>query len=244
MPKDAVEFGPKAAARLNAAGQELVFLLNRGYDTKSASTFVGNHHLLSERQRLALARMTSPHAALEERERKRLREAPESVVLDGFNTIITLEVALSGSLLLEGMDGTVRDLAGLRGNYRIVDKTVQAVELLLDRLVDLAVKHARFYLDRQVSNSGRLRALLLEQGEKRDLSVQVELDSSVDGLLSRMENVITADAIILDRCGSWYNLNRPLIRDAIPQAWVFRLENPTEFLLRSRPGTPEGSPGS
>ena len=36
-PKDAMEFGSKAAEKLNAAGQELVFLLNRGYDVKSAS---------------------------------------------------------------------------------------------------------------------------------------------------------------------------------------------------------------
>ena len=50
-PKDEKEFGPKAAGKLNAAAQELVFLMNRGYDTKSASTFVGNHHLLSERDR-------------------------------------------------------------------------------------------------------------------------------------------------------------------------------------------------
>ncbi len=56
-PKDEKEFGPKAAGKLNAAAQELVFLMDRGYDTKSASTFVGNHHLLSERQRLALARL-------------------------------------------------------------------------------------------------------------------------------------------------------------------------------------------
>ena len=82
VPKDTIEFGPKATAKLNAAAQELAFLLDRGYDTKSASTFVGNHHLLSERQRLALARITSPRAALEERERKRLREAPEALVLD------------------------------------------------------------------------------------------------------------------------------------------------------------------
>ena len=168
MPKDTVEFGPKAAAKLTAAAQELAFLLDRGYDTKSASTFVGNHHLLSERQRLALARITSPRAALEERERKRLREAPEALVLDGFNTIITLEVALSGSLLLEGMDGTIRDLAGLRGSYRIVDKTVRAVELLLGRLEALGVKEALFYLDQQVSNSGRLRALLLDKAAERD----------------------------------------------------------------------------
>ena len=175
VPKDTIEFGPKATAKLNAAAQELAFLLDRGYDTKSASTFVGNHHLLSERQRLALARITSPRAALEERERKRLREAPEALVLDGFNTIITLEVAL-------------------------------------------------FYLDQQVSNSGRLRALLLGKAVERRVQIQVELHPSVDGVLSRLENVVTTDAIILDKCGSWYNLNRKLIEETISEAWVFRLE--------------------
>ena len=224
MPKDTIEFGPKAAAKLNAAAQELAFLLDRGYDTKSASTFVGNHHLLSERQRLALARMTSPHAALEERERKRLREAPRSLVLDGFNTVITLEVALSGSLLLESMDGTIRDLAGLRGSYRIVDKTVRAVELLLGRMEVLGVKDALFYLDKQVSNSGRLRALLLDKAAERGVRVQVKLHPSVDGVLSRLENVVTTDAIIMDKCGSWYNLNRGIIEETVPEAWVLRLE--------------------
>ena len=224
VPKDTIEFGPKAAAKLNAAAQELVFLIDRGYDTKSASTFVGNHHLLSERQRLALARITSPHAALEARERKRLREAPAALVLDGFNTVITLEVALSGSLLLEGMDSTIRDLAGLWGSYRIVDKTVRAVELLLGRMEALGVANALFYLDQQVSNSGRLRALLLDKAEERSIQVQVELHPSVDGVLSHLENVVTTDAIILDKCGSWYNLNRGLIEETIPEAWILRLE--------------------
>ena len=227
VPKDTIEFGPKATDKLNSAAQELAFLLDRGYDTKSASTFVGNHHLLSERQRLALARIASPRAALDARERKRLREAPQALVLDGFNTIITLEVALSGSLLLEGMDSTIRDLAGLRGTYRIVDKTVRAVELLLGRLETLGVEEALFYLDQQVSNSGRLRALLLDKAEGRSVGVQVELHPSVDGVLSRMENVVTTDAIILDKCGSWYNLNREVIEESVPEAWVLRLAKHT-----------------
>lgn len=145
-------------------------------------------------------------------------------MLDGFNTIITLEVALSGSLLLEGMDGTIRDLAGLRGSYRIVDKTVRAVELLLNRLDTLGVREALFFLDRQVSNSGRLRALLLES--EHTVRVQVELHPGVDGQLSRMKNVVTTDAIILDKCESWYNLNRDLIAQAVPDAWIFRLAPP------------------
>ena len=199
--KDAVQFGPKWEAKLNAAIQELFFLLNRGYDVKSASTFIGNHYLLSERQRLALARITSPETALQSRRAKELLQPPESLALDGFNTIITLEVALSGSLLLLGMDGTIRDLAGLRGTYRIVDKTEKAVRLLLSRLEALKVREAVFYLDQQVSNSGRLRGLLLELGVEYSTEIRAELHPCVDGLLSPMEGVVTSDAIILDKCG-------------------------------------------
>ena len=218
VPKDSIEFGAKAAEQLNAAAQELVFLMDRGYDTKSASTFVGNHHLLSERQRMALARIVSTASAVQRRKRKELIQAPDYLVLDGFNTIITLEVALSGSLLLEGMDGTIRDLAGLRGSYRIVDKTIQAVELLIARFEKLGVKKALFYLEQQVSNSGRLRVLLLDQARDHAVEVQAELHPSVDGLPSRMERVVTADAIILDKCGSRYNLNRTLIQSAVPDS--------------------------
>ena len=221
--KDQVEFGLKALPKLRAAQEELCFLLDRGYDMKTASTFIGNHHLLSERQRLALARTASPRAALEARREKELAAVPEDLVLDGFNTIITLEVALSGSLLLAGMDGTVRDLAGLRGTYRIVDKTILAVDLLLDHLEEQHVKRAHFYLDQQVSNSGRLRALLLEKAKTRRIETEADLHPSVDGILSRMEHVVTADAIILDKCQSWYNANAPLIASRIPTAWLLHL---------------------
>ena len=163
VPQDSIEFGAKAAEQLNAAAQELVFLMDRGYDTKSASTFVGNHHLLSERQRMALARIVSTASAVQRRKRKELIQAPDYLVLDGFNTIITLEVALSGSLLLGKANG-------------------------------------------------------------RGVEVQAELHPSVDGQLSRMENVVTADAIIWDKCGSWYNLTRALIQSAIPDAWILHLD--------------------
>ena len=122
------------------------------------------------------------------------------------------------------MDGTIRDLAGLRGSYRVVDKTVRAVELLLGRLDELGVKEALIYLDKQVSNSGRLRSLLLDKGSAHSVAVQVELHPSVDGQLSRMERVVTSDAIILDKCESWYNLNRGLIEQDISDAWIFRLD--------------------
>ena len=73
-------------------------------------------------------------------------------------------------------------------------------------------------------NNYFLPALLLDKAEGCSVQVQVELHPSVDGVLSRLENVVTTDAIILDKCGSWYNLNRGIIEEAVPEAWVLRLE--------------------
>lgn len=127
VEKDKLEFGNQWRTRLTKAAEELVYLLDRGYAIKTASIFVGNHYMLSERQRLALTRIVSSKAQLIKRKEKERSVLPATVFIDGFNTIITLEVALSHSLLLKGMDGTLRDMAGLRGTYRVIDKTEPAM---------------------------------------------------------------------------------------------------------------------
>ena len=58
--------------------------------------------------------------------------AGQEVWIDGFNIIITLEVLLSGSFLFVGMDGAIRDLAALRGTYRIIPETAEAVRILFN----------------------------------------------------------------------------------------------------------------
>lgn len=221
---DQTEFGDKWKSKMNSAAEEIQYLLNRGYETKSAAVFVGNHYMLSERQRLALARMLSAKDRVEERQKKKVEPGirMDRVFLDGFNTMITLEVALSGSLLIEGKDGCIRDLAGLRGTYRIVDKTETAAGLLLDRLDEIA-DSAVIYLDQPVSNSGRLKALLCEKAEGRRCAVTVELLPDVDRTLYDLANVITTDAIILDHCKSWYNLVREIVEEKIPGAWIYRV---------------------
>ena len=150
------------------------------------------------------------------------------VRIDGFNLMITLEVALSGSLLLEGDDGTIRDLAGLRGTYQIVDKTERAAELIFSFLADLGVQDAIFYLDQPVSNSGRLKTLLLEKAQGFPVHVTAEVVPNPDRILWGKEGVITSDAIILNECVTWYNLARRIIESAIPQAWIFHLPPETK----------------
>ena len=209
VPEDERNFSPEALALLRTASRQVSFLIDEGYDLKQATVFVGNHYLLSERQRLAVMRSLATEKQLAERKRKELplsALAGRELLIDGFNTLITLEVMLSGSPLFEGMDGAVRDLAALRGTYRVIPVTREAARLLFDTLRDAGAAAATVLLDEPVSNSGRLRALLADMGEGYPLSLDLRVTKDVDRQLYGRENVVTSDSVILDRCRSWTNL--------------------------------------
>lgn len=216
-PNDKVEFSEIFVNKLLKAGRDLQYLLNQGYKIKGASTFVGNHYLLSERQRLALVRGVSSEENIKLRKMKEIVNIPQGSVvhIDGYNTIITLEVALSNSLLLKSMDGTIRDLASLRGTYRLIDKTEKAILLIGEALEKSKVKKVNFYLDSPVSNSGRLKQCILQVLSNFSFEVEVELITNVDYVLKQLDNVITSDAIILDECTSWINLNATITNTLI-----------------------------
>ena len=214
-PNDQKEFSGGSIDILLKAGRDLQYLLNQGYHIKGASTFVGNHYLLSERQRLALARAVSSKESIEMRQNKEIEQIPPECVvsIDGFNTIITLEVALSDSLLLKCMDGTIRDLAALRGTYRLIDKTETAIMLIGKMLEKNKVGKVVFYLDAPVSNSGRLKQQIIALLSPFSFELEVEVINNVDTVLEKLDYVITSDAIILDKCLSWINLNAKIIEE-------------------------------
>lgn len=227
VPEDEKQFTGKQLELLQKAADEVQFLLDRGYDVKPVTTFVGNHYLFSERQRLALARSVSAKEYIQKRVNKELLQTergnlPETVHIDGFNTVITLEVALSGSPVFYCRDGALRDLAGLRGTYRVIDKTQTAIELLLRQLKLLHISEAVFYLDAPVSNSGRLSGLIRQCAKRYSISVQTQIIPDVDRVLEQMEGVISGDAIILNCCKSWLNV-LPTIAEQIESVWKIQL---------------------
>ena len=215
VPTDEKEFNPENLVLLRKVASEMCYLINRGYPIKSVSTFVGNHYLLSERQRLAIVRSISTDEALENRRAKEIKEHLEgqTVYIDGLNLIITLEVALSGSTLIEGMDGTIRDLAGLRGTYRLIDKTDEAILRIGRALAALKIGKVVFYLDSPVSNTGRLKTKIFELLSGFEFEIVVELVPNADVILMKLDNVITSDAIILDHCKSWINLGGQILKE-------------------------------
>ena len=132
-PDDVKWFTGTGLSELKTAHEEIQWLLDCGYKPEGVVEFVGNHHQLSSRQRNALKRTSFSTLQYVQRKRKLLpfESAKEGCLnIDGFNLIITLEVALSGCLLLLGKDHVLRDLAGLRGSYSLIGFTDKALELI------------------------------------------------------------------------------------------------------------------
>ena len=211
VPEDVKNFSPEALEKMRTASRHVCYLANEGYDLKQATTFVGNHYLLSERQRLAIMRSVATQVQIENRQKKQVPMTALSgreVWIDGFNMVITLEVLLSDSILFSCMDGTIRDLAALRGTYRLIPETEKAIRMLFGLLQKAKVSRVNILLDQPVSNSGRLKTCMAEIGEEYPFALDIQILREVDRDLYDKELVITSDSIILDHCISWVNLTR------------------------------------
>jgi hypothetical protein len=129
--------------------------------------------------------------------------------IDGLNVITTIEVALAGGVLLLGRDGCMRDMASFHGSYRMVHETERAVAILVEVVEAMNPSEARVYIDRPVSNSGRLAELVRSTAAARGSRLEAMTADRVDERLQASAAVVaSADSAILDRCGPWLNLAR------------------------------------
>ncbi len=149
----------------------------------------------------------------------------ESLVIDGFNLIVTIEAALSGGVLLKCRDGAIRDLASVHGSYRKVDETLAAIELIASRSwARIGSVHVKWLLDSPVSNSGRLATVLREYAEAQKQRWEVELRNDVDAaLMQSAYPIVTSDSRILDGNVRWINLADGVIAHCESQPWVVDL---------------------
>jgi hypothetical protein len=227
-PEDARLFSPEVLPALDDAVCDLCWLLSRGYASTGALKLVGDRYRLDARQRSAISRSACSDAALARRRANQV--APEqlrgqTLRLDGYNVLTTVEAALAGGVILAARDGTYRDLASMHGSFRKVVETLPSLELLGEVAAELGVGRCVWYLDRPVSNSGRLRSFMERLAAGRAWSWQVDLVPNPDSLLSVGPDVVaSADSAILDRCQAWLNLAREAIDRRVPQAHVIRLD--------------------
>jgi hypothetical protein len=224
-PQDERLFADPQLPALRAAAGDLCWLLDRGYAPRSALELVGNRHNLTSRQRNGVARYACSWEDVQRRQQCRVEPAQlqgRELWLDGFNVLTVLESALAGGIVVLGRDGCCRDVAGIHRRYRKMNETVLAVRMVGEIATAWGVICCRWWLDKPVSNSGRLKTLILETAASAGWTMEAELTFSPDHILSHTDQVIaTSDGIVLDRCQRWVNLARLLITERIPQArWL------------------------
>lgn len=193
----------------------MVYLLTRGYAPNSSVEIVGNRYKLNKRQRMAILRISSSEQEIKSRNTKALfpKNLKNQIVsIDGFNLLIILESAMSGAYIFKGRDGTYRDISGVHGSYKRVQKTASVIKLVGDILRELEVEKVEWFLDKPISNSGRLKKNLQEIALEQKFNWEVELVNNPDKVLAESKNiVISADGWVLDQATKWFNLGAFII---------------------------------
>ena len=192
-------FSNKEIIRLKKAQEEIRYLIDRDYKMASVVTFVGDKILSIDK----------------------IKEGP--IYIDGFNLIITIEVALSKGTLIFCDDDNIRDIAGLRGTYKIIDKTDIALDIIGQFLENAKAKEVIIYLDSPVSNSGKLKSKIMNHAKKWNLNIHVELVNNADIILEKSDRVVSSDSVIIDKCISYFNLNKSIINQYIKSAELIDL---------------------
>jgi hypothetical protein len=213
---------------LRTAVEEMSWLQSHGYSDKASLKLVGDRHKLRDRQRKVLQRCAASDASCTSRRAKQIAfEGLENatLVVDGYNVLLTLEAALSGGLCLLARDGLMRDLAAMSAHYRRVRSTRRAIELLAEFFAAAGCAQIIWYLDRPVSNSGRLKRMILQTLGEPTPPWRVDLTDRTDHLLIHSPHVVaTADSAVIDGCGRWFNLARAVVESQIPEVWLLDLQ--------------------
>lgn len=223
-PEDEKLFAPEKVYLLRKATEELSWLLSHGYAIKSALKLVGDRHNLKERQRLAVSRAACSDDSLRGRRGRCLAVhniKDKSLIIDGFNLIITIEAALSSGVLLLCRDDCIRDLSSVHGSYRSVQETETAIRLVAETFATLQPESVRWLLDSPISNSGRLAQQLRTQAQENGWNWKVETVFNPDAeILSSNDIAVTSDSLILDGVQRWINFNDYIIRRFLPDARI------------------------
>lgn len=205
----------KILLKLYNAIADMHYLLSRGYGEKAAAELVGNRYKLTSRQIQMIKGASASDVQIKHRndapvEGENLKD--KTVFLDGFNVLILLESMLSQAFIFKGVDGYYRDLSSVHGSYKRVIQTEKSIELVAAFFKKMQLAKMIWVFDKPVSNSGRIKQMLLDFAIENEVDWEVILENNPDRfIVEHAEIAITSDALILDRCKHNFNLMQYII---------------------------------
>ncbi len=158
------------------------------------------------------------------------------MAIDAFNVIIGLETALAGGVLLRGVDGVLRDLSSVHGSYRRVEVTEAALTVLCATLATWEPASVTWFVDRPVSNSGRLAGWIRERAPQDGTEWAVELPHDADAAIIETDAVAcSADARVIEFAPAWADLVSASVASSVPDAWIVDLGCVPELVGSAHP---------
>ncbi|WP_445710615.1 DUF434 domain-containing protein [Flavobacterium sp.] len=224
--KDDFFFGTsKFKENMKEALVDMNYLLSRGYSEKNALFTVGTRYKLASRQQKAVQGMSASNEQLALRKTKEVTlETLENktLVIDGFNILILLESTLSNGYIFKGQDTCYRDLSSVHGNYKTVNQTDMAIDLIINFYNESKLQQLIWIFDKPVSNSGRIKAKIEAKASDHNLNWRVILEDNADqAIVNTNQIVASSDGIVLDKAINWFNLVTYLIETKIDSKTIF-----------------------
>ncbi len=191
---------------------DLRYLLERGYRRNTAVKVVGDRYRLTKEERNLLLRCVYPRAEAEMHRRKLITAeeiSGQSLAIDGYNVLITVESWLRGKPVIACDDGVVRDVSGVYGKHRFTRGiTDVAIDRIFMALSELSPAIVIFIFDSMVSFSGRLCTYINAKAEDCGISVEARTSRAPDAelLTSGASVVCTSDMAVIARASRVFDL--------------------------------------
>ena len=194
--------------------RDLVWLLNKGYSKKPSIDLVGNRYMLNRDERLILLRGVFNKEECKKRRMKLMNNQDikaKVIIIDGLNVLISIHSYLMGRVVFRALDGYVRDISGIYGNFTYEERTKKAFELLVKlftSLLKIQEKEVNVYLflDYKVSKVGdfaqHIRGIFFKKGIYSEVVVDRNCDFLIVEKAKSIEGgglVATSDTVIINK---------------------------------------------
>lgn len=188
------------------------YLRDRDFPGKASLKLVGDRYRLTRVQRNCLFRGAVDSATAAARAARIVtpdQAAGQSLAVDWYNVLITVESYLEGLVVLLADDGVVRDSTAAHGSYRAGPVTGRAFAAIVDGLRAVAPSRVDVFLDSPIAHSGRMAEEVRARLAALPFPVDAALERSADFALKSYPGVVaTSDSVILDRARAVLDLPR------------------------------------
>jgi len=203
------------------AAKDYKYLLNRGYSYLGALELVTSRYLLSKEERALLYRCIHPDIEVNEIRMKYIKPdgiSGETLIVDGYNVLITIASAIEGRCLYICDDGFVRDLRSTYIKNFATPSITESIEVLANYLLEIRPKKVIIYLDKNVSKSKQHKYQLSVKMREKGIPADVNLAEKTDTIVIVSQGIIsTSDILILKKAGKITDIAGEIIMTQYPK---------------------------